>query len=154
MFAGLYVHWTRQRDGSTTGVRCDLFTGACIQQEGRWDRPITETLSQPGTNTDYVIRVSQQSGRQGKVWRHQMRVGRSPQEGRLPYWAWVAFLERPSAKSWAPRDRQCPSVLRSCCSGHVCWTGQGRCLAGLRIACMQPSLINWESLSGQLASSD
>lgn len=74
MSVGLYVHLTRQRDGSTTGVRCDLSTGTCVLQEGRWDRPITETLSQPGANTDYAIRVSQQTGRPRKVWDHQMRV--------------------------------------------------------------------------------
>lgn len=39
-----------------------------------------------------------------------MRVIRSPQEGGLPHWAWVAFLERPSAKSWAPGDSECPSL--------------------------------------------
>ena len=85
MFTILYVHRAHQRD-STTGVRCGLFMGTCNQQEGRCDRPITETLSQPGANTDYVIRVSQQARRQGKVWEQQIRVSRSPQVG------WVSPL--------------------------------------------------------------
>lgn len=70
----------------------------CIQQEGRWDGSLTDTLCQPGTNTDCVVRASQQAGRLRKVWWQQMVVGRSPQEGRHGWPLWKVFSQVPC--SW------------------------------------------------------
>lgn len=67
---------------------------------------------------------------------------------------WVGSLERPSAKSWAPGYRECPSLeqVHGGAADLAMCAGQGK--SGQRIACVQPSLINRGSVSGQLANSD